>query len=104
MRLNKRKPCVNLTDTNVSILSLGEAVKRWRDSGQFLMTEVNHTDSFESVDVNIKFDDAQAMCVPRIEAVLRGLDFVKEVHATSEKSPEVTPEKSLESSPEKPAE
>lgn len=92
MRLNKRKSCVNLTDTNVSILSLGEAVRRWRESGQFLITEVNHTDAFESVDVNIKFEDAQSMCVPRIEAVLRGLDFVKQVHVVPETPPATPPE------------
>lgn len=87
---NRRKDkCI--TDTNVSVLTLGEAVKRWKSDGQFLMTEVNGSDSYESNDNNINPADVTSR-IDKIESVLAGLDFVKEIHAPkAEPQPEPTP-------------
>ena len=74
----------NLTDTNVSVLSLADAVRRWTQSGQFLMTEVNHVDSYESNDSNISLKDAQALNVDKFDAVLSGIDFAKQMQAGSD--------------------
>lgn len=80
-RINKRKD-VSIVDTNVTLLSLGEAVRRWTADGQFLMTEVNASDSYESKDANIP-RGSYSERISKIEAALAGLDFVKEVQASS---------------------
>lgn len=78
-RLNKRTD-IDLCDSNVTILSLGEAVKRWTIDGQFMMTEVNHSDAYEAKDNNIP-RDSYSERISKIEAALAGMDFVKEVKA-----------------------
>ena len=82
-RLFKRTDSRNLCDTNVSVLSLGEAVKRWTKDGQFLMTEVNGSDSYQAKDANIDIGSYSAR-ISKIEAALAGLDFVNDVKASAD--------------------
>lgn len=79
-RLNKRKD-INLCDTNVTLLTLGEAVRRWTADGQFMMSEVNHSDAYESNDNNIPRGSSSEH-INKIDAALAGMDFVKEVKAS----------------------
>lgn len=80
-RLRKRKDNRNLCDTNCSLLSMSEAVARWTKDGQFMMTEVNGSDSYQSKDTDIPLDSYSAR-ISKIEAALAGMDFVKEVKAS----------------------
>lgn len=79
--LNKRTD-IDLCETNVTLLSLGEAVKRWTADGQFMMSEVNHSDAYEAKDNNIP-RGASSEHISKIDAALAGMDFVKEVKASA---------------------
>lgn len=81
-KLNKRKD-INLCETNVTLLTLGEAVKRWTTDGQFMMTEVNHSDAYEAKDNNIPRGSSSEH-IGKIDAALAGMEFVKEVKVGSE--------------------
>lgn len=94
--LNKRHD-KNICDSSCVLLSLGDAVARWHESGQFLMTEVNGSDSYESDNVDIPSDDRMSMRVSKIEAFLAGQGFVKEIQAP--KPSEVSQEVSSSSEP-----
>lgn len=63
------------------MLSLNEAVERWHRDGQFLMTEVNSSDSYEGDNVDIPAGDRMSTRISKIEAFLAGQGFVKEIHA-----------------------
>lgn len=78
-KLNKRKD-INLCETNVTLLTLGEAVRRWTADGQFMMSEVNHSDAYEAKDNNIPRGSSSEH-IGKIDAALAGMDFVKEVKA-----------------------
>lgn len=78
-KLNKRMD-INLCETNVTLLSLGEAVRRWTSDGQFMMSEVNHSDAYEANDNNIPLGSSSEH-ISKIDAALAGMDFVKEVKA-----------------------
>lgn len=97
LRSLNRRTDVDICDTNCTLLSLGEAVKRWSQDGQFLMTEVNSSDSYEHDNVDIPSDRIISQRVSKIEAFLAGQGFVKEIQAqksepTSEPAPEPTSE------------
>lgn len=81
IKINKRHD-INLCDTNVSLLSLSEAVARWTSDGQFMMTEVNHSDSYQSEGIEIPFD-SYSHEIGKIEAALAGMNYVKEVQKSS---------------------
>lgn len=83
-RLIKRND-IDIVDTNCVVLTLAEAVKRWSSDGQFMMTEVNSSDSYQSSDPNIDIGSYSAR-ISKIEAALAGMDFVKDVRAVSESS------------------
>lgn len=81
-RLIKRND-IDIVDTNCVVLTLAEAVKRWSSDGQFMMTEVNSSDSYQSSDPNIDIASYSAR-ISKIEAALAGMDFVKDVRAVSD--------------------
>lgn len=81
-RLIKRND-IDIVDTNCVVLTLAEAVKRWSSDGQFMMTEVNSSDSYQSSDSNIDIASYSAR-ISKIEAALAGLDFVKDVRAVAD--------------------
>lgn len=83
-RLIKRND-IDIVDTNCVVLTLAEAVKRWSSDGQFMMTEVNSSDSYQSSDPNIDIASYSAR-ISKIEAALAGMDFVKDVRAVPESS------------------
>lgn len=92
--LNKRKPCVRLTDTNCNIIPLNVAAERAAETGAFLLAEKSGIASFEGDSPDISPDNIRDMNIGKIDAALRGLDFVKE--ATAEKTgvsaePDVAP-------------
>lgn len=91
--LNKRHD-KSIVDTNCVLLSLGEAVKRWTADGQFMMTEVNSSDAFQAKDTNIP-RGSYSERISKIEAALAGMDYVKEVKASS-----TTPEPKPSSQPQ----
>lgn len=100
LRPFNRRNDVDICDTNCSLLSLGEAVRRWSEDGQFLMTEVNSSDSYEHDNVDIPSDSMVSQRVSKIEAFLAGQGFVKEIQAgKSEPSPEPIPEPTSEPTP-----
>ena len=79
----------DICDRNCVLLDMSEAVKRWTSDGQFMMTEVNGTESYQSKDNNIELGSYSER-ISKIEAALAGMDFVKEVRAgASEQSPSV---------------
>lgn len=90
-RLNPFPKGVCLTDTNINLLSMGEAVARWQSDGQFLMTEVNHTDAYEGNDCNLPGDAIHSQTISKIDAVLGGMDFVKDVKAVETPTPAPEP-------------
>lgn len=85
-KLFRRSDKRDLCDTNCVVLTLGEAVKRWTKDGQFMMTEVNGSDSYQSKDTNIDIGSYSAR-ISKIEAALAGLDFVKDVKASADPAP-----------------
>lgn len=88
-KLFSRSDKRNLCDTNCVVLTLGEAVKRWTKDGQFMMTEINGSDSYQSKDTNIALDSYSAR-ISKIEAALAGMDFVKDVKAPADPAPAPT--------------
>lgn len=82
--LNKRKPCIKLTDTNCNIIPLNVAAERAAETGAFMLAEKSGIGSYESDTVDIKAENITDMVVSKVQAALRGLEFIKE--ATADKT------------------
>lgn len=79
-RLNPRSLDTDLCDKNSNVLSLGEAVARWHESGQFLMAEVNHSDAYEGKTNELNSGDIIGR-ISKLESYLNGIQAVNEIKA-----------------------
>lgn len=98
--LNKRKPCVKLTNTNIPIIPLHVAAERAAETGAFMLSEKSGISSYESDSVDIPYNEAKDVNIGKIDAALRGLDLLKEAQA--ERSAPA-PETPAPAAPETPA-
>lgn len=78
-RIQFRTPSEDMCDKNCNVLSLGEAVRRWRQDGQFMMTEVNGSQAYEKTDSMIPESESTRMHLPKLEAALAGIQVANEV-------------------------
>lgn len=81
-RLNQRSMDVDLCDKNENVLQLSEVVKRWHESGQFMMSEVNHSDAYEGKSVDLNTGDIIGR-ISKLESYLMGIHAVNEVKAST---------------------
>lgn len=89
--LNKRKPCVKLTNTNIPIIPLHVAAERASETGAFMLSEKSGISAYESDSVDIPYNEAKDVNIGKIDAALRGMDLLKEAQADKAAPAPVTP-------------
>lgn len=99
-RLSPRVDETDLCDKNDNVLSMPEVVKRWHESGQFMMQEVNHSDAYEGKSADLNNGDIIGR-ISKIESYLMGIHQVNEMKAqkAAEKAEEGKSEPSAPSEP-----